>query len=367
MQSMKNVVYLLVLLNSFSVSAVEDSTFVNREKILVVLLDSLRAAKDDLQKEEKNTEFKTYLFETLQLDGAYSYSFSSLKTVGFIDSPDGQLRIINWNVEQDDQTQKYYCFLMHLDEKKKNVELSELVDNSDPFNPRPSEILEANQWYGALYYKIIPVDKGSKTVYTVLGWDGNTASSNIKLIDVLYFTGNTPKLGSPIFKTSEGTFKRMFYEHSEKATMSLKYEEQYKRIIFDHLMPESPNLKGFYSFYVPDLSLDAFVLTGNKWVFKEDVIGINPEKKDETDVYVLNSKTNKVEKKEVKNKWQNPEDNGAPAGGIPHVAVTPEDDLQNPEAQKDKLDTKASKRDKRDPSNMSSVTGGMKKKKRRKS
>lgn len=364
---MKNVIYLLVLLNSFSVSAVEDSTFVNREKKLVVLLDSLRAAKDDLQKEEKNTEFKNYLFETLQLDGAYSYSFTSLKTVGFIDSPDGQLRIINWNVEQDDQTQKYYCFLMHLDEKKKNVELSELVDNSDPFNPRPSEILEANQWYGALYYKIIPVDKGSKTVYTVLGWDGNTASSNIKLIDVLYFTGNTPKLGSPIFKTSEGTFKRMFYEHSEKATMSLKYEEQYKRIIFDHLMPESPNLKGFYSFYVPDLSLDAFVLTGNKWLFKEDVIGINLEKKVETEVYVLNSKTNKVEKKEVKNKWQNPEDTGAPAGGIPHVAVTPEDDLQNPEAQKDKLDTKASKRDKRDPSNMSSVTGGMKKKKRRKS
>lgn len=364
---MKNVIYLLVLLNSFSVSAVEDSTFVNREKKLVVLLDSLRAAKDDLQKEEKNTEFKNYLFETLQLDGAYSYSFSALKTVGFIDSPDGQLRIINWNVEQDDQTQKYYCFLMHLDEKKKNIELSELIDNSDPFNPRPKEILEANQWYGALYYKIIPVDKGSKTVYTVLGWDGNTASSNIKLIDVLYFTGNTPKLGSPIFKTSEGTFKRMFYEHSEKATMSLKYEEQYKRIIFDHLMPESPNLKGFYSFYVPDLSLDAFVLTGNKWIFKEDVIGINLEKKDETEVYVLNSKTNKVEKKEVKNKWQNPEDNGAPAGGIPHVAVTPEDDLQNPEAQKDKLDTKASKRDKRDPSNMSSVTGGMKKKKRRKS
>lgn len=366
MSSMKKVIPLLIILISLSANAAEDSTFVNREKKLVVLLDSLRAAKDDLQKEEKNTEFKNFLFETLQLEGAYSYSFLNLKTVGFIDSPDGQLRIINWNIELDDQTQKYYCFLMHLDEKKKTVELSELIDNSDPFNPRPSEILEANQWYGALYYKIIPVDKGSKTVYTVLGWDGNTASSNIKLIDVLYFVGNAPKLGSPIFKTAEGTFKRLFYEHSEKATMSLKYEDNYKRIIFDHLMPESPNLKGFYSFYVPDLSLDAFVLTDNKWIFKEDVIGVNLEQNEEQDVYVLNSKTNKVEKKEVKNKWQNPDDKG-PAGGIPHVAVTPEDDVQNPEAQKEKLDTKASKKDRRDPSNMSSVTGGMKKKKRRKS
>lgn len=365
MSSMKKAISFIIILISLSANAAEDSIFVNREKKLVVLLDSLRAAKDDLQKEEKNTEFKDFLFETLQLEGAYSYSFSNLKTVGFIDSPDGQLRIINWNIELDDQTQKYYCLLMHLDEKKKTLELSELIDNSDPFNPRPSEILEADQWYGALYYKIIPVDKGSKTVYTVLGWDGNTASSNIKLIDVLYFVGNAPKLGSPIFKTAEGTFKRLFFEHSEKATMSLKYEDNYKRIIFDHLMPESPNLKGFYSFYVPDLSLDAFVLTGNKWTFKEDVIGVNIEQNQERDVYVLNSKTNKVEKKEVKNKWQNPDDKG-PAGGIPHVAVTPEDDVQNPEAQKEKFDTKASKKDRRDPSNMSSVTGGMKKKKRRK-
>ena len=75
MSSMKKVIPLLIILISLSANAAEDSTFVNREKKLVVLLDSLRAAKDDLQKEEKNTEFKNFLFETLQLEGAYSYSF----------------------------------------------------------------------------------------------------------------------------------------------------------------------------------------------------------------------------------------------------------------------------------------------------
>jgi hypothetical protein len=331
------------------------------------MLDSLRASTNDYDKAQQNKIFKEYLFETLQQKEAYTYPFSKLRTVGFIDSPDGLLRIISWNIEQDDQSQKYYCYIMHKDERKKSVSISELTDNSFMLPPRPDGILEADNWYGALYYKIIPVDKGSKTLYTVLGYDANTSMSNIKLIDVIYFTGDNPKLGSPIFKTPEGTFKRMFYEHSEKTTMSLKYEENYKRIIFDHLSPETPNLKGFYSFYVPDLSLDAFHFTNGKWVLKEDVIGINKEDDEKNGVYVMNEKTHKVEKKEIKNKWENPEDANAPGGGIEHIAVLPEEDVQNSEAQKKALNNKVDKKDKRDPSNMSSVTGGMKKKKRRKS
>lgn len=344
----------------------EDSSIVAMESRLLVLLDELRAAENDDAKSEKNTAFKELLYETLQLKEAFSYPFSKLKTVGFVDSPDKSLRIVNWNVEQDDETQRYYCFLLHLDEKKKQVELSELVDNSFMLPPRPDGVLEAKDWYGALYYKIIPIEKGAKTVYTLLGWDGNSSMSSIKLIDALYFSGDNPKLGSPIFKTKEATLKRVFYEHSKKTTMSLKYEQQYDRIIFDHLSPETPNLKGFYSFYVPDLSYDAFVLEGNKWILKEDVIGINSSEDVKTEVYVKNERSGKVEKKEIKNKWENPEDKNSPGGGNIHIAVTPEKDVENPVAQKKELDKKVSKRDKRDPGNMDSTLGTNKKKKKRK-
>ena len=364
---MKQLILIIFILFSANVFALSDTSLVTRENKLVDLLTILRASLTDDEKSNNNFIFKEYLFETLHQEGAFKYPFSKLKSVGFIDSPDGQLRIVNWNIEQEDETQKYYCYLLHIDSKKKKVEYSELIDNSFMLPPRPDGVLEADNWYGALYYKIIPVDKGSKTVYTLLGWDGNSSMSTIKLIDVLYFSGDAPKLGSPLFKTKEMTYKRMFYEHSKKTTMSLKYEEEYDRIIFDHLSPETPNLKGFYSFYVPDMSYDAFVLEDKKWVLKEDVIGVNKENEENTSVYVQNERNGKVEKKEIKNKWINPSDEKAPGGGSEHIAVTPEKDIQNPIAQKNELDKKASKHDKRDPSNLNSTLGKDKHRRRRKS
>lgn len=362
---MKQLIFLLFLFTVNQFLALTDSTLAVREDKLVLLLNDLRSAQNDEEKIDKNSIFKDYLSESLRLPGALTYSFSKLKTVGFVDSPDGLLRIVNWNVEQDDRTQKYYCFILH--SVKKDVEVSELIDNSYMESTRPEGVLEAPDWYGALYYKIIPIEKGAKTMYTLLGWDGNNSMSTIKMIDVLYFSGDNPKLGSPIFKTKEHTYKRYFFEHSKKATMSLKYEEEYKRLIFDHLSPESPNLVGFYSFYLPDLSYDAFMLEGNKWVLKEDVIGINKAAEKETAVYVKNERNGKIEKKEIKNKWINPSDIDAPGGGSEHIAITPEQDLQNSNAEKDNLDKKVPKYDKRDPNNLNTTLGKQKKRKKTKS
>jgi hypothetical protein len=329
---------------------------------LVDLLANLRSAKDDTEKEEKNGLFLDYFRETLTDKSAFTYPFSQLKTVGIIDSPDGLLRIINWNIEQDDETQKYCGFVLKKDERKNEILVTELVDNSAELPLRPEEILTAENWYGALYYKIVPIEKGSKTVYTLLGWDGNSSSSNVKLIDVLYFAGSQLKLGSPIFKLKDQVLKRVFYEHSERAVMSLRYEEEYKRIIFDHLSPESPNLKGFYAYYIPDLSYDAFVLDGTKWLLKEDVIGVNPDDEEKMVVFVRNERTGRVEKKTIKKEWKNPTDSKSE---IPHVAVTPEDHGTEGTNDKNNEDSKSLKKDKRDPSKMSTTLGEKKRRKRK--
>ena len=364
---MKSIFLFVFICISSVVFADEDTTLVRLETKLVTLLDNLRAAQSDNDKETANTAFKETMELALKQNAAFTYPFSKLKSVGFIDSPDKLLRIVNWNVEQADNTHKYFCFLMRFDERKKEVILSELIDNSS-FMPAPQkeDILEADQWYGALYYKIIPIEKGSTTLYTILGWDGATSASNFKLIDVLYFTGTQAKLGSPIFKMNGSTDKRVFFEHSEKATMSLRYEESYNRIIFDHLSPESPGLEGFYSFYVPDLSLDALILEGNKWIFKEDVIGINPaDPNEKVTVYAMDEKDGHIEKKEIKNKWVDPSDDKAPAGGIDHKAALPEGELETSSKSTKKPKEKKIK-DKRDPGAMGATYGGMKKKKRKK-
>ncbi len=361
---MKNWIVIFIVFIPPFVYSQTDSLFFQKEKALAQLLNDLRAAKDDSAKSTMNERFKAELKLVLNEKKAFTYPFNLLKSVGFVDSPDGQLRIVNWNVEQDDGTQKYCCYLLYKDPKKHATILMELADNSTNPSSLQNEIIEADQWYGALYYKIIPVEKAQKIMYTLLGWDGNNSMSTIKLIDVLYFSGNQPKLGSPIFKHLNTTSKRVVFEHSKKAVMSLKYEEQYKRIIYDHLSPETPDLKGFYSFYVPDFSYDAYYLEGSKWLLKEDVIGVNTDDKEKINVLIKNEKTGKIEKKSIKNKWENPSDENAPGGGSVHIPVTPEDTIKNPDESEKELKKKSNKKE-ADPSNLNQTLGTNKKRKRK--
>lgn len=309
---MKTLLIIFALFLMSNLFAQEDTLLLQRERHLLVLLTDLRSASKDSEKDVKNILFKEYLLETIKMKNAIDYPFSKLTSMGSILSEDKKLRMFNWNIEQEDQTQKYYCYILRYDNKKKEYLVSELVDNSFMISARPDGILDGKDWYGALYYKIIPISKGNKEMYTLLGLDMNTTMSNIKMIDVLTFTGNTPKLGSPIFKNKTETLKRVFFEHSEKAYMSLRYEANYNRIIFDHLSPESPSMTGYYSYYVPDFIYDAYVFVKDKWVLQEDVVGVNGKEDEKVTVYVQNEKTGKLEKKEVKDRWIAPSEMHTP-------------------------------------------------------
>ncbi len=353
--------FFTVLISSYLPA--QESAMASQEDELVSLLDLLRSSINDAEKKTNNDAFMIEFKQVLENKSALTYNFTKLGTVGFIDSPDELVRIINWNVEQDDKTQHYYGYVLHYDKRKKKYYVTELKQDLFSIN-QPTEVVTSDKWYGALYYKIIPVKRGSKMVYTVLGWDGNTTMSNIKLIDVMYLTGKTVKFGLPMFKTGKTIQRRLFYEHAEKITMTLNYEEDRKRIMMDHLSPESPTMKGYYSFYVPDLSYDALKFEKGKWVLHEDVIGVNrPKENDQQTIYAKDPRTGKIKKHVIDIKWQNPEDANAPAGGNEHVAVTPEG-----EAKDNKKDTKRQrrekkntnpnvpeydKRDKRDPANIS--------------
>lgn len=358
---MRGSIILILISTFFSISIVKSqdiNTLTQKEDTLALLLNSLRTCQKDKQKDSVNLLFKTCLRNTLDIPESFTYPFSKLTTVGFVDSPDNEVRIVNWNIEQQDQTQKYHCFIMK--RTKTGIEVTELKENPES-PPRPEGIVDSENWYGALYYKIISKEKGSKKVYVLLGWDGNNSASTIKLIDVLYFAGSNPKLGSPIFKMNNTTAKRVFFEHSKKVSISVKYEPEYDRIIYDHLSPETPALAGFYSFYVPDLSYDALYFKDNKWVLKEDVIGINKSDGEKKEVYIKNERTGKIEKVEIKDKWESPEDASAPAGGTDHKAVMPDseqkEEEKTKELKKEELDKKVNKKDKRDPNSMNTTVG----------
>jgi hypothetical protein len=367
MKGFLNIIFVFVVSFSF---AQKDSLLHQREKELEIKLNTLRSATSDFVKENVNEEFKKLLLETIQLEGAFSHPFKSLKTLGTIVSPDESFRMFNWNIEQEDQSQKYYCYILKKDERKHKYVIIELQDKSFMLPPRPEDVLTEDQWYGALYYKIIPFEKSGKKYYTLLGWDGNNGFSNIKLIDVLYFSGKHAKLGNAVFKTKDGIQKRVFFEYSKRAFMSLNYDEQRGRIIFDHLSPESPGMEGFYEYYVPDMSYDAFTFKDNKWHIVEDVVGLNNSTPKKIEIKTLNTQTGDVVSKEVKNSWIDPTNEYAPAGGNIHSKALPDDELISTQEKKTKktneVPVKSSKKSKKKKEEFSIIPSVATGKKRRK-
>lgn len=301
------------------------SKLIKMESELTEQLEKLRQAREDDKIKELNREFTNTLEKALSLEGAFDHPFQNLKSVGKIYSDDGLVRIISWNTQFEDKLHDYHCFVMKKDERRDKVHVVQLNRVKQHFGMIKDQTVTHENWYGCLYYDIIDVQKRNRTYYTLLGYDPNDQRSSIKLIDVLYFTGKFPNFGYPLFETESGFSKRVIFEHSNQATMSLRYDKKREKIIFDHLSPESPGMKEFREYYVPDMSYDAYEFKDNKWYLLEDIIAINKEEKEVVELKAYDAENDTVVSYEKDNKWKNPEGEGTPASGGSHKAALPED------------------------------------------
>ncbi len=242
--------------------------------------DGTKYYKTDSQKAEINNKILTSFNNALKEKESLDYNFSKIKNCGLIKSEDNSLRLITWNIKFKNGSYKYYGFIQHVNNAKKRIDIFPLIDISDKIQNPEKASLNNLQWYGALYYKIIITQYSGKKYYTLLAWDGNNYLTTKKIIDVLVFTkSGKPKFGKPIFKTDKTRTKRVFFEFSSKAVMSLQYDKRYKAIVFDHLAPSKSIYKDNYQFYGPDFTFDAYFFENGKWVFKNEIEVKNPKKK----------------------------------------------------------------------------------------
>ena len=124
----------IVFLTSSVVYAQLDTLMLNHEKKLEQLLSSLRSAQTNEDKISRNEELKTYFAGVLKLPQSFTYPFSQLKSIGCIDSPDKQVRIINWNIELDEQQQLYTCFIVKFDLKNRMSKLRIIITKRQDIN-----------------------------------------------------------------------------------------------------------------------------------------------------------------------------------------------------------------------------------------
>ena len=299
-------------------------------------LDSLRKysalltlRNPDFEKYETNQKFRSLLETIFNSNNSFSFPFDSIPTISTLISPDKKFKILTWGICKENGNYEYFGYILFPNNSKYSKKYIEVNDNSESTNFPETQILNASNWYGAIYYKIISTRYKSKKYYTLLGWKGNNDQTTKKVIEVLSFrSSGNPVFGALLFRMNKQKQSRVIFEYSSQATMQLRYEKQMihtvtkpshtvkshvnpkninggkamktnkktkariktvktNMILFDRLSPIDPrtskysvSLEGQYQFYAPETNIwDAFVFTNGKWVFTKDIDARNPAKK----------------------------------------------------------------------------------------
>ena len=183
----------------------------------------------------------------LTLPEAFSYPFDSLKKVGRITSKDGKLRIFTWDLMVDDGSHHYTGMMLYRPGKDEKPMLFSLTDHKGSDSDPAMQMLSPETWFGALYYEIIEKRWDDLTLYTLLGFDPNDIFTSRKIIDCLTMKDDTiPVFGAPVFRLKNKIQYRVIFEYSAKVSMSVRYNENIKMIVFDHLSPAKPSYTGSY-------------------------------------------------------------------------------------------------------------------------
>ena len=166
------------------IKAVKDTTnfdsIRNYEYELEGLSNNIINGEDQATRITSTYYFIQTLKKALRINNSFNYPFSTLKTVSIIKPEDNKFRIFTWNLPLD--SSKYLYFGVIQMNVKDTFQIFGLYDSSN-FVTNPSyAILDNRHWMGALYYQIHTFKHKKKTQYMLLGWDGEDAKLNKKLI-----------------------------------------------------------------------------------------------------------------------------------------------------------------------------------------
>ncbi len=223
------------------------------------------------KREEVNREITSLMVEALEVPGSFSYPFDSLLYMGKIMSPDSLLRLYSWNIPLAGDGNLYSGILQFRDTLNKSERIYILQHSPAPDEEFEFREFGVNDWYGALYYQIVPVELEGKKAYTLIGLDHNDHYTNRKIIDLLIPDNGGLTFGAPVFRMSDSLKNRVVFNYSSRVVMHLRYHEDLEKIVCDHLSPHDPRYKGQYRYYGPDFSYDGFVFEDGEWVYLHDI------------------------------------------------------------------------------------------------
>ena len=230
-----------------------------------IILDSLTASRM-----RSDSLFVKTLIRALQIKNSFYYPFDSVQGVSKLYAPDSTFRIFTWNISFDDYySRQRGAIQIRTDDG--SLKLVALRDCSEFTSNAMDSIRTKINWVGAVYYDIVKTNYNGKNYYTLIGFDNNSVMSNKKWIEVMTFDQkNEPVFGGQYFNYQQDSLKRATQyryslEYKKEARAILKYDEDSKLIIVDHLISETDEPDNKWT-YVPDGDYEAFKWHNGQWM-----------------------------------------------------------------------------------------------------
>lgn len=204
-------------------------------------------------------------------DSVFFHSFENIRNLGQITSPDSLLKIITWNLFLGDGTNRYNLYIIR---RTKPEALNQVYTLSGEFSEMPVKtdvIYTESDWYGALYYEVRPLPADDQTYYILLGLSFGNSLISRKIIEVVSFLEDgTLLFGREWFLAGRTLKYREVIEYGSTAATTLRFFND-RMIVFDHLVPVSPEHINDRRYYVPDYSYDAYEYLNGLWRLRLNV------------------------------------------------------------------------------------------------
>jgi hypothetical protein len=289
---MKNIIGLFILLFSLSASAKKtEFSFLFEAKVdsLVSYSQAIQTGKDEFRI-LANQKFEKVFREVLKDPTSIHYDFNKIKCLSVIDSPrkKEKFRIYTWVMKIGNDNYNYFGFTQYQRSRKKKLKnfVYKLTNKSKEIGRDEESKLDSNNWIGCVYYQVIAPEKRKDKTHLLIGWDGNNWRSTKKIIETFSFNNKgVITFGKKVIKYNVGTDKkpklvskaRLIFEYNGEISMTVSYNANLKKIVFDHLMPSDPKLTGLYFVYAPDFTYDGLKYDKRKWIHSSDVDVRNQE------------------------------------------------------------------------------------------
>jgi hypothetical protein len=242
---------------------------------LILLGDSVLKLREDGLKDSLNQQFSSLLDSILYAPDGTKLSFHQVKSLSVAQDPSKKVKTITWMMIKNNGAQyHYFGYLITQLDPKKPASITRLSQNKD-LNREDLEFLkgDSSTWMGCIYYSILTERYKKKEYFILLGWAPQSQFTTRKIVEPITITPHKINIGAPVIKAGGKAKNRLVFEFNAQVSVSLRYNEDKKMIVMDHLSSSDPRpeSKGMFQLYGPDLSYDGLKFEKGLWILQRDI------------------------------------------------------------------------------------------------